>query len=76
MSKLTGAINMKFELYQDKGGDWRWRLVAKNGKTVAESGEGYNGIGNVRRALKAFRHNVTSAPVVVIKSQEQAHGDR
>lgn len=66
---------MKFELYEDKTGQWRWRLVAKNGKTVADSGEGYHSQGNARRALKAFRHVVTPAPVVVIKSQEQAHGD-
>jgi hypothetical protein len=31
----------KFEVYQDKGDQWRWRLVASNGKTIAESGEGY-----------------------------------
>lgn len=31
----------RVHLYRDKAGDWRWRLVAVNGKTVAESGEGY-----------------------------------
>ena len=31
----------RVHLYRDKSGDWRWRLVATNGKTVAESGEGY-----------------------------------
>jgi uncharacterized protein YegP (UPF0339 family) len=30
-----------FELYQDSKGEWRWRLVAANGRTVADSGEGY-----------------------------------
>jgi uncharacterized protein YegP (UPF0339 family) len=29
------------QVYQDAEGDWRWRGVAGNGKTVAESGEGY-----------------------------------
>lgn len=32
---------MHFELYKDKQGQWRWRLVARNGKYIANSGEGY-----------------------------------
>lgn len=32
---------MKFELYRDNRGEWRWRLVAGNGKIIATSGEGY-----------------------------------
>jgi hypothetical protein len=31
----------RVHLYRDKINEWRWRLVAVNGKTVAESGEGY-----------------------------------
>jgi uncharacterized protein YegP (UPF0339 family) len=38
-------INMpaapKFELYQDKAGKFRWRLLAANGEIIAV-GEGYN----------------------------------
>ena len=32
---------MKFEYYKDKKGEWRWRLKAKNGAIIADSGEGY-----------------------------------
>lgn len=32
---------MKFQVYKDKAGEWRWRLRAKNGRIVADSGEGY-----------------------------------
>lgn len=46
---------MKFEIYQDKAGEFRWRLKAANGETIADSGEGYkekrdckNGLGLVR----------------------------
>lgn len=31
---------MKFELYKDGQGFWRWRLKAANGEIIA-SGEGY-----------------------------------
>lgn len=61
---------MRFEIYEDARGEWRWRLVAKNGQTVADGGEGYKKEGNARRALKAFRHLVGAARIVVV---EKAH---
>ena len=30
-----------FQVYEDAGGEWRWRLVAGNDRIVAVSGEGY-----------------------------------
>lgn len=32
---------MKVVVYKDAAGQWRWRLKAKNGRIVADSGEGY-----------------------------------
>lgn len=39
---------MKFQVYKSwrtideiKVPEWRWRLISKNGKIVADSGEGY-----------------------------------
>lgn len=32
---------MKVVVYKDAAGQWRWRLKAKNGRNVADSGEGY-----------------------------------
>jgi uncharacterized protein YegP (UPF0339 family) len=47
-----------FQVYQDRGKQWRWRVVARNGRLVADSGEGYrrrasalNGARTARRAL-------------------------
>jgi uncharacterized protein YegP (UPF0339 family) len=31
----------KWEIYQDKAGEWRWRRTASNGKIVGASTEGY-----------------------------------
>ena len=49
------ATNPKFELYQDKAGEYRFRLTARNGEIIAVS-EGYktkasceNGIASVRK---------------------------
>ena len=32
---------MTYYYYQDSKGEWRWRLKASNGRTLADSGEGY-----------------------------------
>lgn len=34
--------NDKFEVYQDKRGEWRWRRKASNGRIVGAASEGYN----------------------------------
>lgn len=57
---------MRFEKYQDRGGTWRWRIVAANNRTVADSGEGYDSESNVDRAIrmiKGFSKGLGSAPV-------------
>lgn len=32
---------MRFVIYQDTTGEWRWRLLAANGQVIATAGEGY-----------------------------------
>ncbi len=43
---------MRVEVYEDSAGMWRWRLRAKNGRIVAESGEGYSAKRKVLDACK------------------------
>jgi uncharacterized protein YegP (UPF0339 family) len=38
--------NDKFEVYQDRKGDWRWRRKATNGQIVGASSEGYSSKGD------------------------------
>jgi uncharacterized protein YegP (UPF0339 family) len=52
---------MKFHIYQDKRGEWRWRLKARNGRIVADSGEGYARQGNAVRAAEMVRDALTFA---------------
>ncbi len=44
-----------FEPYQDKGGQWRWRLFAANGLVVATGNEGFNSRRNCLRAIRAVK---------------------
>jgi uncharacterized protein YegP (UPF0339 family) len=45
---------MTVEFYQDKQGEWRWRVVAGNGRIMADGSEGYHSKYNVKRAWGRF----------------------
>lgn len=62
---------MKFHIYQDRKGEWRWRLKARNGRIVADSGEGYVKQGNAYRAVLRMLNGVGEADIVV----EEPHVD-
>jgi uncharacterized protein YegP (UPF0339 family) len=47
--RVTGA---RVEIYQDKGRQWRYRKVAKNGQITNTPGEGYASRQGARRAAK------------------------
>jgi uncharacterized protein YegP (UPF0339 family) len=52
-----------FHTYKDRAGAWRWRLVATNGKIVADSGEGYSSLSAVREAARRVKANAGSATI-------------
>jgi uncharacterized protein YegP (UPF0339 family) len=56
----------RFDVYEDHAGEWRWRLLAPNGRSVAISGEGYTRERDAHRAVKtACFHAVrTRRPVL------------
>ncbi|MBN7793483.1 YegP family protein [Microbacterium esteraromaticum] len=53
----------KFELYQDKGGDWRFRLKAGNGEVIA-TGQGYASKSGALNGIDSVRRNAADADVV------------
>lgn len=53
-------------VYRGKGRQpWRWRLIAKNGKIVADSAEGYSTRAGVWKAVQRLQTSLNSRPVVV-----------
>lgn len=44
-----------FETYKSVNGEWRWRLVSKNGRIIADSSEGYVSEANVTRSVERIR---------------------
>lgn len=58
---------MRFEIFRDSAGEWRWRLRARNGEVIATSGEGYvhrrdceHGIDLVRQSAEAKIEDMTT----------------
>lgn len=65
---------MKFEIYRDKAKEWRWRLVAKNGKTIADSGEGYKRQGRCVYAIALIQGESAGAEIHLIPTTPTKKG--
>ena len=53
----------KFEMYQDKAGEYRFRLKARNGEIIATS-EGYKAKASCLNGIESVRKNAPEAEVV------------
>jgi hypothetical protein len=58
------ARNAVFEVYEDRGGEWRWRLVAPNGNIIADSAEGYASKQSAKRGIESVKRSVPEAEIV------------
>lgn len=53
----------KFEIYQDRALEYRWRLKAANGRIVADGGEGYSTKSNAKQAAERARGSIASTNI-------------
>ena len=58
----------KFQLYKDAKGEFRWRLVASNGQTIATGGEGYKAKDTAKAGIESVKKN---APTAAIEETEK-----
>lgn len=58
------ATNPKFELYEDKSGQFRFRLRARNGEIIATS-EGYKTKAACENGIESVRRNGPGAEIVM-----------
>ena len=56
----------KFELYKDTKGEFRWRLVASNGQTIANGEEGYKSKESAKAGIESVKKN---APIAEIEEK-------
>ncbi|MBE5866865.1 MAG: DUF1508 domain-containing protein [Lachnospiraceae bacterium] len=54
--------NPKFEVYQDKAGEYRFRLTATNGQVIA-TGEGYKAKASCLNGVESVKKNAPDAEV-------------
>ena len=64
-TRNESAKHPKYELYQDKAGEFRFRLKAANGENIGKS-EGYKAKASAKKGIASIGKNAPEAAVVVI----------
>lgn len=60
---------MQYLVYKDNAGEFRWKLQADNGKTIAVSSEGYKRKADCLYSIQLIKNSCsTTTPVVEIKT--------
>ena len=59
---------LKFEVYKDKAGEFRWRLKAANSSTLATGGQGYKAKADAQNGVELVKKSGTDAATPVIVS--------
>ena len=64
-TRNESAKHPKYELFQDKAGEFRFRLKAANGENIGKS-EGYKAKASAKKGIASIGKNAPDAAVVVI----------
>jgi uncharacterized protein YegP (UPF0339 family) len=64
-----------FERYRDNAGQYRWRLLHKNGNIMADSGQGYSSRRAARNGVESVRKNVAEGGNAEFDVYEDNAGD-
>jgi uncharacterized protein YegP (UPF0339 family) len=64
LKKVENKTCPKFEIYLDKAGLYRYRLIASNGESIAMSEEGYKSKNGVMNGIKSVSINAVDAEIV------------
>ncbi len=53
-----------FYVYKDTANEWRWYLQAKNGKKIANSGEGYKNLADCEHGIALVKGEAPNAVTI------------
>ena len=67
-TREESVSNPKYELYQDKAGEFRFRMKAANGQNIGKS-EGYKAKASAKKGIASIGKNAPEAAVVVIDAE-------
>lgn len=60
--EVVNAVT-KFQIYKDAKGEYRWRLRASNGETIADGNEGYLSKDSCKHGIDLVKQQAASAEV-------------
>ncbi len=66
---MRGSVYMphgKFEIYKDRSGEYRFRLKAANGQTIA-IGQGYSSKASCMKGIASIRKNAPDAEIIELE---------
>ena len=66
----------KFQIYQDRKGEYRWRLRASNGEIIADSNEGYSSKTSCKHGIDLIKQQAAGAEVEDQTQGRAAQADR
>ena len=74
-ARLLGrqAGKLKFEIYQDKAMEYRWRLKAANGEILATSGQGYKAKADCKHGVERIQKD--AADKLKFEEYQDAKGE-
>src|SRR4051812_17547059 len=52
-----------FEVYKDKGGDYRWRLRTQNTKVIASGGQSFSSKQSCVDSIESVKRHAADAPI-------------
>ena len=64
LGRRTRRLLMRFEVYRDKKGEHRWRLLFSNGQIAADSGEGYTRREDAHRSISTVLKGLQDVTIV------------
>src|SRR3954447_24942932 len=64
---------MTFKVYKDKGGEFRWRLKAGNGKILAVPEDAYKNHSDIKNAIETIQSNAAKLKVEYYVDKAKEH---
>jgi uncharacterized protein YegP (UPF0339 family) len=62
---------MRIKVYKDEAGEYRWRMLAVNGKIVCCSGEGFRRVQEAMRSANKVRNEAKSAVIEMVAEEKR-----
>ena len=62
---MEGEMAAKFEIYKDKKGEFRFRLIAANGQVIATS-QGYKTKASCAKGIESVKKNAPKTDIVEV----------